>query len=141
MQFLTADLFKDFPTLRFIIPHGGGAVPYHWGRYRGLAQDMKRPPLAEQLLQQRLLRHLRLSPAGIELLVKVIPVDNILFGSEMVGAVRGIDPETGHHYDDTRRYVDQVAALSPENRAKIFEGNARKVYGRLDVYLDRRSRL
>ena len=42
MQFLTADLFKDFPTLRMIIPHGGGAVPFHWGRYRGLAQDMKR---------------------------------------------------------------------------------------------------
>jgi len=42
---ITADLFKDFPTLKFIIPHGGGAVPYHWGRYRGLAQDMKRPPL------------------------------------------------------------------------------------------------
>ena len=41
MQFLTSDLFKDFPKLKFIIPHGGGAVPYHWGRYRGLAQDMK----------------------------------------------------------------------------------------------------
>src|SRR5260221_9861034 len=51
MQFLTSDLFKDFPTLRFIIPHGGGAVPYHWGRYRGLAQDMKRPPLGEHLLK------------------------------------------------------------------------------------------
>ena len=47
MQLLTSDLFKDFPTLKFIIPHGGGAVPYHWGRYRGLAQDMKRPPLEE----------------------------------------------------------------------------------------------
>jgi 4-oxalmesaconate hydratase len=47
MQFLQADLFKDFPALRFIIPHGGGGVPYHWGRYRGLAQDMKRPPLPE----------------------------------------------------------------------------------------------
>src|SRR6266571_3170928 len=34
MQFLTSDLFKDFPDLRFVIPHGGGAVPYHWGRYR-----------------------------------------------------------------------------------------------------------
>ena len=45
MQFITADLFKDFPALRLIIPHGGGAVPYHWGRYRGIAQDMKRPPL------------------------------------------------------------------------------------------------
>jgi 4-oxalmesaconate hydratase len=59
----------------------------------------------------------------------------------MVGAVRGIDPQTNHYYDDPRRYVDQVAALSAENRAKIFEGNARKVYGRLDAYLDRRSRL
>ena len=78
---------------------------------------------------------------GIELLLKVVPVDNILFASEMVGAVRGIDPETGHHYDDTKRYIDQVRALSPENRAKIFEGNARKVYGRLNAYLDRRSRL
>ena len=33
MQLLQGDLFKDFPTLRFVIPHGGGAVPYHWGRY------------------------------------------------------------------------------------------------------------
>ena len=49
----------------------------------------------------------------------------------MVGAVRGIDPETGHHYDDTRRYVDQMDALSPEDRHKIFEGNARRVFGRL----------
>ena len=47
MQFLMSDLFKDFPTIRFIIPHGGGAAPYHWGRYRGLAQDNKRPPLEE----------------------------------------------------------------------------------------------
>ena len=62
MQFLTADLFKDFPTLRFIIPHGGGAVPYHWGRYRGLAQDMKRPPLDGPDPQQRVLRHVRLPP-------------------------------------------------------------------------------
>lgn len=31
MQLLEGDLFADFPTLRFIIPHGGGAVPYHWG--------------------------------------------------------------------------------------------------------------
>jgi len=49
MQFITSDLFKDFPRLKIIIPHGGGAVPYHWGRYRGLAQDMKRPMLKELL--------------------------------------------------------------------------------------------
>src|SRR5262249_58090813 len=51
MQCLTSDLFKDFPTLKFVIPHGGGAVPYHWGRFRGLAQELKKPPLREHLLK------------------------------------------------------------------------------------------
>jgi len=30
--------------MKFVIPHGGGAVPFHWGRYAAMAQDMKRPP-------------------------------------------------------------------------------------------------
>ena len=51
MQFIEGDLFEDFPTLRFIIPHGGGAVPYHWGRYRGLADMLKRPPLREHVMK------------------------------------------------------------------------------------------
>ena len=131
MQFLTGDLFRDFPTLKFIIPHGGGAVPYHWGRYKGIAQDMKRPPLKEHLLRNVFFDTCVYHYPGIELLAKVIPVDNILFASEMVGAVRGIDPDTGHHYDDTRRYVDQVQALTPDERARIFEGNARRVFTRL----------
>jgi len=60
-----------------------------------------------------------------------VPVDNVLFASEMVGAVRGIDPETGHHYDDTKRYVDAIEWLSDADRKKIYEDNARKVYPRL----------
>jgi len=128
MQFLTADLFKDFPALRFIIPHGGGAVPYHWGRYRGLAQDMKRPPLADLIRNNIFFDTCVYHLPGIELLLKIVPIDNILFGSEMVGAVRGIDPETGHYFDDTKRYIDAVDRLSAEDRRKLFEGNARKVY-------------
>jgi 4-oxalmesaconate hydratase len=136
MQFLTADLFKDFPTLRFIIPHGGGAVPFHWGRYRGLAQDMKRPPLEEALLGNVFFDTCVYHLPGIELLFKVVPTDNILFGSEMVGAVRGIDPRTGHYYDDTKRYIDALS-LSAADRSKVFEGNARRVYPRLANHLDR----
>ncbi len=67
---------------------------------------------------------------GIELLLKVIPADNILFGSEMVGAVRGIDPETGQYFDDTKRYLDALP-LRDGDRYKIFEGNARRVFPRL----------
>jgi len=90
MQFIQGDLFKDFPDLRFVIPHGGGAVPYHWGRYRGLA--------------------------------------------EMLGAVRGIDPETGHYFDDTKRYVDNLD-ISESDRRKVFEWNVRSAYPRLDAAL------
>ena len=50
MQLIQGDLFKDFPALRFIIPHGGGAVPYHWGRYRGLADMLKQPDLATHVM-------------------------------------------------------------------------------------------
>jgi 4-oxalmesaconate hydratase len=129
MQFLTSDLFKDFPVLRFVIPHGGGAVPYHWGRYRGLAQDMKRPPLKELLLKNVYFDTCVYHQPGIDLMLKVIPPENILFASEMVGAVRGIDPETGQYYDDTKRYI-QASSLGAAEKQKIFEGNARRVYPR-----------
>jgi 4-oxalmesaconate hydratase len=129
MQLIEGDLFKDFPALKLVIPHGGGAVPYHWGRYRGIAQDMKKPLLTEHLLKNVYFDTCVYHQPGIDLLLKVIPVENILFASEMVGAVRGIDPETGHYYDDTRRYIDG-SSISNESRQKIFEGNARKVYSR-----------
>lgn len=137
MQFITADLFKDFPTLRFVIPHGGGAVPYHWGRYRGLAQDMGKPTLQEHLMKNVFFDTCVYHQAGIDLLTRVIPADNILFASEIVGAVRGIDPESGHYYDDTKRYIDAVTTLSPADKKKIFEDNVYKVYPRLAARVPR----
>ena len=138
MQLIMSDLFKDFPTLRLIVPHGGGAVPYHWGRYRGLAQDNNRPPLTELLRNvffDTCVYHL----AGMECLMKVVPVENIMFGSEMVGAVRGIDPETGHYYDDTKRYVDQITWLSDRDRSMIYEENVKRVFPRLESQLARQG--
>ena len=76
---------------------------------------------------------------GIDLLTKVIPVDNMLFASEMIGAVRGIDPETGHYYDDTKRYIEATLNLSADERFQIYEGNARRVYPRLDASLKARG--
>jgi 4-oxalmesaconate hydratase len=68
---------------------------------------------------------------GIDLLTKVMPVKNVLFASEMIGAVRGIDPETGNYYDDTKRYIE-AANLTADDRTDIFERNARRVFPRLD---------
>jgi 4-oxalmesaconate hydratase len=138
MQFIQGDLFRDFPTLRFIIPHGGGAVPYHWGRYRGLADMLERPPLDTHVMRNVFFDTCVYHQPGIDLLVDVIDIDNILFGSEMLGAVRGIDPQTGHYFDDTRRYIDSLA-VSAEHKRQIFELNVRRVYPRLDAQLKARG--
>jgi 4-oxalmesaconate hydratase len=57
----------------------------------------------------------------------------------MLGAVRGVDPETGHCWDDTKRYVDALD-LSGEDKRKVFELNARRVYPRLDARLEAAGR-
>ena len=138
MQLLQGDLFKDFPTLRFVIPHGGGAVPYHWGRYRGMSLEIANRPL-EGLLDNVFFDTCVYHQPGVELLTKVIPAKNVLFGSEMIGAVRGRDPFTNYYFDDTKRYVDGCAGLSAEDRHAVFEGNARRVYPRLDRWLKARN--
>ena len=112
-------------------------MPYHWGRYRGLAIDMKKPPFAEYLLKNVFFDTCVYHLPGIELLMKVVPVDNILFASEMVGAVKCIDPDSGHYFDDTKRYIDAIGTLTAADRQKIFEDNARRVYPRLDKRLPR----
>jgi len=139
MQFIEGNLFRDFPTLRFVIPHGGGAAPYHWGRYRGLADMLKKPTLNEHVMKNVFFDTCVYHQAGIDLLFRVIDIDNILFGSEMVGAVRGIDPETGFYFDDTKRYVDALN-LSDADRYKVYEGNARRIYPRLDAALKARGK-
>jgi 4-oxalmesaconate hydratase len=139
MQLIEGDLFKDFPSLRFIIPHGGGAVPYHWGRYRGLADMLKKPDLANHLMNNVFFDTCVYHQPGINLLAEVIDTKNILFGSEMVGAVRGIDRQTGHYFDDTKRYIDNLE-ISVEARQAIFEHNARRVFPRLDRHLARQGR-
>ena len=134
MQLLQGDLFSRFPKLKMIIPHGGGAVPYHWGRYRGLADMLKQPNLNDHLMNNVFFDTCVYHQPGIDLLADVIENKNILFGSEMVGAVRGIDPTTGHYFDDTKRYIDALD-ISDEEKHAIFEGNARKVFVRLDRIL------
>ena len=138
MQLLEGDLFADFPTLRFIIPHGGGAVPYHWGRYRGLADMLKKPAIEGHLMNNVFFDTCVYHQPGIDLLAEVIETKNILFGSEMVGAVRGRDPRTGEFFDDTKRYVDALD-VSEEQRTAIFSGNARRVFPRLDAMLAKRG--
>jgi 4-oxalmesaconate hydratase len=139
MQLIQGDLFERHPKLRLIIPHGGGAAPYHWGRYRGLSIMLEKPPLGEHLMNNLFFDTCVYHQAGIDTLFRVVDRKNILFGSELLGAVKAVDPETGHSFDDTKRYIDALN-LSAEDRHAIFEGNARRVYPLLDKRLKTQNR-
>jgi 4-oxalmesaconate hydratase len=132
-------IFKDFPNLRLIIPHGGGAVPYHWGRYRGMNLDMGRPELNELIMGNVWFDTCVYHQPGMDLLFKVIRLDDLMFASEMIGAVRGKDPDTGFYFDDTKRYVDNIG-LSEGEAYNVYEGTARKVFPRLDARLKARGK-
>ena len=138
MQLLSGDLFGRFPTLRFVIPHGGGAVPYHWGRFLGIATREQRPPVETLLMNNVFFDTCVYHQPGIDLLTTVIKPGNILFASEMLGAVRGDNPAGDFPWDDTKRYLDH-APLTDADRAKVFDGNARRVYPRLDAALTARG--
>jgi 4-oxalmesaconate hydratase len=100
-----------------------------------LAQELKKPLLQDHLLNNIFFDTCVYHQPGIDLLNTVIPVKNVLFASEMIGAVRGIDPETGHYFDDTKRYIEASKILSNDDRFQIYEGNARRVFPRLDAQL------
>ncbi|PIW27367.1 MAG: 4-oxalomesaconate hydratase [Rhodospirillales bacterium CG15_BIG_FIL_POST_REV_8_21_14_020_66_15] len=133
MQLLQSDLFERFPKLKLIIPHGGGAVPYHWGRYRGIAIGMGKPEPKEMMGENLYFDTCVYHQPGINLMAEVVPVDNILFASELHGAVRCKDPDTGEWFDDTRRYIEATTYLSADDKEKVFYKNALKVFPRLKL--------
>jgi len=110
-------------------------VPYHWGRFRGLAQELKKPLLGEHLLKNIFFdtcvyhqpRH-RSSDQGDPGRQHPVRQRDDRRGE-------GIDPETGFPYDDTKRYIEASTILSAQDKHKVYEGNARRVFPRLDAAL------
>ncbi|MPZ14400.1 MAG: amidohydrolase family protein [Chloroflexi bacterium] len=136
LQLLESRVFDDFPKLKIVIPHGGGAVPYQLARYRGISTVERRQPF-EEAIKKLYFDTAIYSQDAVETLLKAVGVDNVLFASEMVGAVYAVDPRSGRWFDDTKIYLDGIEWLTEENRRDLFEENALRVYPRLKEQLRR----
>jgi 4-oxalmesaconate hydratase len=129
VELCNSRVYDDFPTLKLIIPHGGGAVPYQFNRHRALHYREGRKPFEE------VVKHVYFDMAiydkeSMELLIKKIGADNVLFSTEMLGTAMAVDPKTGKNFDDTVGLVKSIEWLTDQDRYKIFEGNARRLYSR-----------
>jgi 4-oxalmesaconate hydratase len=136
LSMLRSAVFEDFPTLRVVISHGGGSVPYQLGRWQA---EVLHPALGGGPDVERFETRLRRfwfdtvlhHPPSLELLLRTVGPDRVLFGTEKPGSGSAPNPDTGRDFDDIKPVIEGFAFLTDTDRQVVFEGNARLVFPRL----------
>jgi 4-oxalmesaconate hydratase len=121
-------VFQDFPKLKIVCSHGGGAVPYHAGRF--LAPTLRRGVQSNFMDNLRKLYYdtVLYTPLACELLIKTVGADRCVFGTERPGVGTAKDPKTGKWMDDVKVYIDGFDWLSAPDKKLIFEDNPQKLF-------------
>ncbi len=126
---MSSKVFDDFPNLKLIVPHGGGAIPYHMGRFRAWTLRQGGEYFDDKL------RRLHFDTTtydqdALELLIKKVGADRVLFATEKPGTGSAKDPVTGRDLDDLKPVIENIAFLSDADRRNIFECNCTRLYTR-----------
>ena len=134
---LNSQVFTDFPTLKLVVAHGGGAIPYQIGRFMAgrypSRRNIAREAFPESEYFENVVRKLYYDTClytreGRELLFKVIGSAQCLFGTESPGAGSSVHPQTGKALDDIKPVIEGIEWLTASDRKKIFEENAKRLY-------------
>lgn len=136
LSLLRGTALDDFPSLRIVVSHGGGSVPYQVGRWQaermlplfgGNRDSIRFEESLRRLFFDSVLHH----PLALELLIKIVGSDRVLFGTERPGSGSAFNPDTGLDFDDLKPIIEGMESLSMDDRTGIFEANARTVFTKL----------
>lgn len=128
---LTSDVFTDFPDLKILVSHGGGAVPYQLGRFE--AQSLRGSgPRFSEAMRKLYFDTVLYTQDALELLIKTVGPDRCLFGAECPGVGSVKDPRTDRTLDDVAPNVKAIDWLNDADKTKILSGNAKTLF-KLDV--------
>lgn len=131
ISLLDSEIFERFPSLKVVVSHGGGAIPFQIGRFRSI-RLMNKMESFDQALQRLWFDTCLWSEEAFELLVKVVGPQRILFGTEMPGTGSGKDPRTGRYLDDMLPWLQKSALLSDDERQAILHDNTAALF-KLDL--------
>ena len=125
---VNSDVFKDFPSLKIICSHGGGAVPYQIGRFQ--SSSIRKPGGQRFIdgLKKMYFDTVLYSEGGLKLLIDLVGPERCLFGAECPGVGSAINPDTGGTFDDIRPIIESFDWLSAAQKKLIFEDNARRLF-------------
>jgi predicted TIM-barrel fold metal-dependent hydrolase len=130
--FVHSEVFTDFPDLKIIVSHGGGAIPYQIGRFNASSIRSGGERFSDKMKKLYYDTTLYTQDA-IELLVKTVGADQCLFGSECPGTGSAVLPETGRPLDDVASYIRAIDWMSEEDKTNILGENAKKVFKLTDL--------
>jgi 4-oxalmesaconate hydratase len=129
VELCNSHVFDDFPALKLVIPHGGGSIPFQFNRHRALHVLSGQKPF-EEVVRNLYFDLAVYDKASMELVIRTMGADRVLFATEMFGTAQAVDPKTGKGFDDTADMVRSIEWLSEKDRSLIFEGNAKRVYSK-----------
>ena len=126
-------ILDRFPRLKIIICHGGGGIPYQLGRFLNppgreeaeLYGSVYNGPFLDGFRKLYFDGTLYTTEA-LELLIKVVGPDRVLFGTETPG--RGSFEYEGRKLDDLKPAVEGIEWLETTEKKMIFEDNAKKLF-------------
>jgi 4-oxalmesaconate hydratase len=126
---MSSNVFERFPNLKLIVPHGGGAIPYHMGRFRAWTVRNGGEYFDDKLKRLHF-DTTTYDKDALELLFKVVGPDRVLFATEKPGTGSAVDPKTGRDFDDLKPVIESISFLSEEDKKNIFECNCTRLYSR-----------
>ncbi|MDP7101588.1 MAG: amidohydrolase family protein [Rhodospirillales bacterium] len=129
---INSNVLKDFPDLKIVVSHGGGAMPYQLGRFQAGSMRREEGDRFIDGMHKLYFDTVLYTKDAIELLLKVVGPERALFGAECPGVGSKIDPATGREMDDIAPYFHEIDFLTDADREMIFSGNAKRVF-KLDV--------
>jgi OH-DDVA meta-cleavage compound hydrolase len=123
---INSSVFKDFPNLKIICSHGGGAIPYQIGRFQsgGNRKGINFLDGMRNLYYDTVLY----SEEALRLLIKTVGADRCLFGAECPGVGSTLNPQTGRTFDEIKPFIENFDWLTTADKTSIFEGNATRLF-------------
>ena len=141
LSLLNSEVFLRYPTLKIIVAHGGGSVPYQIGRWRAARAHprLRQGHLLHESFDESLRRlwfdTVLHNPLSLELLLRTVGSDRCVFGTEKPGSGSAPNPDTGRDFDDLRPVIEGFDFLDDNQKKAVLSGNARLLFRRLNSQL------
>ncbi|HXS26374.1 MAG TPA: amidohydrolase family protein [Steroidobacteraceae bacterium] len=123
---VNSTVLEDFPDLKILVSHGGGAIPYQLGRFESASLRGNRR--FSTRLKKLYFDTVLYTPGALRLLIETVGPDRCLFGTECPGVGAAVNPETGETMDHTAPYIQAFEWLTAAEKKMIFEENARRLF-------------